>query len=63
MADNLDKQKKEALLDIAKAKREILRLQEEQNRSDRDMSLLIKEQNDLIVSQVKEVKKLNQERY
>jgi len=62
MAEDLDKQKKQALLDIAKAKREILRLQEEQNRSDRDMSLLIQQQKDLIVSQVKEVKKLNQER-
>jgi hypothetical protein len=62
MAENLDKQKKEALLDIAKARREILRLQEEQNRSDRDMSLLIQQQKDLIVAQVKEVKKLNQER-
>jgi hypothetical protein len=62
MAEDLDKQKKQALLDIAKAKREILRLQEEQNRSDRDMSLLIQQQKDLIVAQVKEVKKLNQER-
>ena len=62
MADDLDKQKKQALVDIAKARREILRLQQEQNSSDRDMSLLIKEQKDLIVAQVKEVKKLNQER-
>jgi hypothetical protein len=62
MAEDLDKQKKQALLDIAKAKREILRLQQEQNSSDRDMSLLIQQQKDLIVSQVKEVKKLNQER-
>ena len=62
MAEDLDKQKKQALLDIAKAKREILRLQQEQNSSDRDMSLLIQQQKDLIVAQVKEVKKLNQER-
>ena len=62
MADDLDKQKKQALVDIAKARREILRLQQEQNSSDRDMSLLIQEQKDLVVAQVKEVKKLNQER-
>ena len=62
MADDLDKQKKQALVDIAKARREILRLQQEQNSSDRDMSLLIQQQKDLIVAQVKEVKKLNQER-
>jgi len=61
MAD-LENKKVAQLSRIANAEAEILRLQQEQNRLDVDMTALMAEQEKLIVQAGKEIKKLNQSR-
>ena len=62
MADILGNRKIQALDEQRKAEAEILRLQEEQNRLDKDNSVLIAEQEKLLRAVGKEIKKINQDK-
>jgi hypothetical protein len=62
MAENLDKQKKDALLEFAKARREQMRLEQEALQTGVDMTVQIRAQRDLAAEQLKVVRKLNQTR-
>ena len=62
MAENLDKQKKDAVLAFAKARRDQQALEQEALRTGADMTVQIKAQRDLAAEQLKIIRKLNQTR-
>jgi len=62
MAENLDKQKKDAVLAFAKARRDEQALNAEALRTGADMTVQIKAQRDLAAEQLKIIRKLNQTR-
>jgi len=62
MAENLDKQKKDAVLAFARARRDQQALEQEALRTGADMTVQIKAQRDLAAEQLKIIRKLNQTR-
>ena len=62
MAENLDKQKKDAVLAFAKARQKQQALDAEALRTGKDMTVQIKAQRDLAAEQLKIIRKLNQTR-
>ena len=62
MAENLDKQKKDAVLAFAKARQKQQALDAEALRTGKDMTVQIKAQSNLAAEQLKIIRKLNQTR-